>query len=91
MEIVRKDISLSEIYGENNNLLAFTLDNVLSRGECEDLIKGTVFRHRFRGGRNFDRNNQRCIIDSQEKAGLIWERTFWSLTYQIHGQHMSAL
>lgn len=25
------------------------------------------------------------------KAGLIWERTFWALTYQIHGQHMAAL
>ena len=25
------------------------------------------------------------------KAGLIWERTFWALTYQSHGQHMSAL
>merc|ERR1711874_366955 len=74
-EIVRKDVSLSEIYGENHNLLAFTLDNVLSAAECEDLIKKTVFRGRFRGGgRNFDRNNQRCIIDSQEYAGLIWER-----------------
>ena len=25
------------------------------------------------------------------KAGLIWERNFWALTFQIHGQHMSAL
>jgi len=25
------------------------------------------------------------------KAGLIWERNFWSMTYQIHGQHMAAL
>jgi len=75
MEIVRKDISLSEIYGENHNLLAFTLDNVLSATECEELIKATVFRGRFRGGgRNFDRNNQRCIIDSKERAGFIWER-----------------
>merc|ERR1711874_863661 len=75
MEIVRKDVSLSEIYGENHNLLAFTLDNVLSAAECEDLIKKTVFRGRFRGGgRNFDRNNQRCIIDSHEYADLIWER-----------------
>merc|ERR1712183_1051020 len=75
MDIVRKDVSLSEIYGENHNLLAFTLDNVLSAAECEDLLKKTVFRGRFRGGgRNFDRNNQRCIIDSQEYADLIWER-----------------
>jgi predicted 2-oxoglutarate/Fe(II)-dependent dioxygenase YbiX len=75
MDIVRKDISLSEIYGENHNLLAFTLDNVLNAAECEDLLKATVFRGRFRGGgRNFDRNNQRCIIDSKERAGFIWER-----------------
>ena len=25
------------------------------------------------------------------KAGMIWERTFWAFTYQIHGQHMAAL
>ena len=24
------------------------------------------------------------------KASQIWERNFWSLTYQIHGQHVSA-
>ena len=22
---------------------------------------------------------------------MIWERTFWALTYQVHGYHMSAL
>jgi len=74
-EIVKKDVPLSEIYGENHNLLAFTLDNVLSGAECEEMIKETVFGRRFRGGgRNFDRNNQRCIIDSQERVDLIWER-----------------
>ena len=25
------------------------------------------------------------------KSNLIWERTFWALTFQIHGQHMAAL
>ena len=25
------------------------------------------------------------------KAGMIWERNFWSLTFVIHGQHMAAL
>ena len=25
------------------------------------------------------------------KAGLIWERVFWACTYQIHGQHASAM
>ena len=25
------------------------------------------------------------------KAGLIWERNFWSMTFQIHGQHAAAM
>ena len=25
------------------------------------------------------------------KTNLIWERTFWHFTYQVHGQHFSAL
>ena len=25
------------------------------------------------------------------KAGLIWERNFWAMTFQIHGQHFAAL
>ena len=25
------------------------------------------------------------------KAGMIWERVFWAFTFQIHGQHMSAM
>ncbi len=25
------------------------------------------------------------------KAGLIWERNFWALTFQIHGQHWAAM
>ena len=25
------------------------------------------------------------------KAGMIWERCFWSFTYSVHGQHMAAL
>ena len=25
------------------------------------------------------------------KAGMIWERNFWALTYQMHGYHMAAL
>ena len=84
MEIVRKDVSLSEIYGENHNLLAFTLDNVLSGAECEDLIKETEDRGYElalinTGGGNQGlrldvRNSKRCIIDSQERAALIWER-----------------
>merc|ERR1712183_776953 len=84
MEIVRKNVSLSKIYGENPNLLAFTLDNVLSAAECEELIKETEDRGYDlallnTGGGSQDlrtdvRNNKRCIIDSQERAGLIWAR-----------------
>ncbi len=25
------------------------------------------------------------------KTSMLWERTFWALTYSVHGQHMSAL
>ncbi len=25
------------------------------------------------------------------KAGMIWERVFWAFTFQIHGQHCSAM
>ena len=25
------------------------------------------------------------------KSGQMWERCFWSFTYQVHGQHFSAL
>ena len=84
MEIVRKDVSLSKIYGKNHNLLAFTLDNVLSGAECEELIKETEDRGYEMalintGGGNQDlrtdiRNSKRCIIDSQDRAGFIWER-----------------
>eukprot|EP00349_Pseudokeronopsis_sp_Brazil_P009106 CAMPEP_0202955708 /NCGR_PEP_ID=MMETSP1396-20130829/239_1 /ASSEMBLY_ACC=CAM_ASM_000872 /TAXON_ID= /ORGANISM="Pseudokeronopsis sp., Strain Brazil" /LENGTH=73 /DNA_ID=CAMNT_0049672379 /DNA_START=326 /DNA_END=544 /DNA_ORIENTATION=+ len=35
-----------------------------------------------------DEDNLR-IKDS--KAGNIWERNFWSLTWYIHGQHGTAL
>merc|ERR1711974_22902 len=83
MEIVRKDVSLPQIYGENPNLLAFTLDNVLSAAECEELIKETEDRGyevallNTGGGQQLRtdvRNSKRCIIDSQERAGLIFER-----------------
>ena len=87
MEVVRKDVSLSEIYGENHNLLAFTLDNVLSAAECEDLIKETEDRGYDlalvnTGGGNQDlrtdvRNSKRCIVDSQEKAGSV-VHSHWS-------------
>ena len=35
-----------------------------------------------------DEDNMR-IKDA--KAGLMWERTFWAFTYQIHGQHAAAM
>ena len=46
MEIVRKDVSLPKIYGidPKDPKLAFTLDNVLTTAECEELIKETEDR-----------------------------------------------
>jgi hypothetical protein len=39
--------------------------------------------------KKFDDEDNIRIKDA--KSGLIWERVFWSFTYQVHGQHMSAL
>ena len=84
MEIVKTDISLPKIYGEKHNLLAFTLDNVLSVEECQELIKVTeeagyelalINTGGGRQGLRPDvRNSQRCIIDSHDKAAFIWDR-----------------
>ena len=35
-----------------------------------------------------DEDNQR-IKDG--KASMIWERTFWAFTFQVHGQHAAAM
>ena len=39
-------------------------------------------------GQNVDDEDHARLKDA--KAGLIWERNFWSFTYQIHGQHTAA-
>ena len=86
MEIVRKDVSLPKLYGlgRKDPKLAFTLDNVLSAAECEELIKETEDKGYEQALVNVGagrqalisevRNSRRCIIDSQEKAAWIWER-----------------
>jgi hypothetical protein len=38
---------------------------------------------------NVDEEDNLRLKDA--KAGMIWERNFWALTFQIHGQHMAAL
>lgn len=43
----------------------------------------------FVGSTNVDDEDAVRLKDA--KAGLIWERNFWAMTFQIHGQHMSAL
>ena len=43
----------------------------------------------FIGSANVDDEDNIRLKDA--KAGLIWERVFWAMTFQSHGQHMSAL
>ena len=43
----------------------------------------------FVSSQSVDDEDQLRLKDA--KAGLIWERNFWAMTFQIHGQHMSAL
>ena len=45
--------------------------------------------YQFVGSNSVDDEDNLRLKDA--KAGMIWERNFWALTYQIHGQHMSAL
>ena len=85
MEIVQTKVNLPLSFGaEKDGRLAFILDNVLTEAECADLIKITEDQGyepaliNVGGGRQQFRpeyrNNERCILDSAEKANMIWER-----------------
>lgn len=41
------------------------------------------------GSTNVDDEDNIRLKDA--KAGLLFERVFWSFTFSIHGQHMAAL
>ena len=43
----------------------------------------------FVSSSNIDEEDNVRLKDA--KAGLIWERNMWALTFQLHGQHMAAL
>eukprot|EP00296_Roombia_truncata_P008157 JP446633.1.p1 GENE.JP446633.1~~JP446633.1.p1 ORF type:complete len:221 (-),score=47.43 JP446633.1:299-919(-) len=68
----------------SKDVLAFTIDNVFSKEECEEMMKLTEeigyepALVNIGGGRqmlmNDVRNNMRCIVDSQERAEEIWKR-----------------
>ncbi|XP_078582749.1 uncharacterized protein LOC144865702 [Branchiostoma floridae x Branchiostoma japonicum] len=78
----RKDINLPGDF--QNEKLAFIVDNVFSKEECEELIRQTeeqgyeVAMLNVGGGRQIlatdYRNSERCIMDSAERAEQIWER-----------------
>ena len=85
MEIVQTEVNLPLSFGaEKDGRLAFILDNVLTEAECADLIKITEDQGyepaliNVGGGHQQlcpeVRNNERCILDSAEKANMIWER-----------------
>ena len=44
--------------------------------------------HFFVNSSGYEDEDQLRMRDA--KATQIWERTFWSFTYQLHGQHWAA-
>lgn len=79
--IVKRDIALPAPF---TGRLAFVLDNVFTKEECEDLIAQTEARTykpaliNMGGGREVyvpeARNNDRCMIDSFEQGNEIFRR-----------------
>merc|ERR1712001_411358 len=80
----KTNITLPEIRNQDQDRLAFILDNVLSEEECRALIEETKDKGyedallNVGGGRQIlatdIRNSKRCIIDSEEKAAWIWDK-----------------
>ena len=78
----------------------WALYNVNSEGwfQCWSLISGIcmVSFWFWIACMHFSINTQSCDDEDDlrykdAKASTIWERCFWSFTYQLHGQHMAAL
>ena len=67
-----------------NDKLAFVLDNVLTEDECKALIEETEEKGyeaallNVGNGRQVldttNRNSKRCIVDSEDKAGWLWDK-----------------
>ena len=67
-----------------NDKLAFVLDNVLTEDECKALIEETeekgyeaALLNVGNGRQVLDttyRNSKRCIVDSEDKAGWLWDK-----------------
>jgi len=76
MNIIQTDINLP---GPFKNKLAYTLDNVFTADECQQLIdlseeqgyKPALYNDSYRPAQ---RNNYRCIIDSHEMANKIYDK-----------------
>ncbi|RHY86600.1 hypothetical protein DYB37_006138 [Aphanomyces astaci] len=77
-------ITVQEIFSPERRILAFVLENVLSSGECNALIRHSEAsgyepallnvgygRHVLRPD---VRNNDRCIIDDVATASIVWDR-----------------
>ena len=102
MEVVKTEVTLPLTFGsEKDGRLAFILDNVLTEAECSDWIQITEDQGyepallNVGGGHQQlcpeVRNNERCILDSVEKANMIWERIkyyipdVWKNKYKVVG------
>ena len=86
MPILKTDVNVpieGNINRQHKNKLAFILDNVLSEDECKALIDETEEKGYEQALLNVGfgrqvldtnvRNNKRCIIDSEDKAGWLWD------------------
>ena len=85
----------------NENKLAFIVDDVYSKEECEEMIKMTEaqgYCHALvnvGGGRQIlepkVRNNYRCIVDSFEKSSEMWDRIKHLIPKQWKGRKALGL
>ena len=83
-KINKSFIRLPDENGQNKNHLAFVLDNVFTKKECEDLI--TISNNvgytaaLINTGSNEQvldttiRNNLRCIINDSELSNQLWQK-----------------
>lgn len=96
---VQLDLPASEIF--NKNKLAFIVDGVFSKEECDEMIKMTEKEGYSKamvnvgGGRQKlmpeVRNNYRCIVDSFEKSAEIWDRIKHLIPEQWKGRKVLGL
>lgn len=97
-ELKRKDLKLPKDF---QNKMAFALYNVFTDEECREYIRITEEKGyelalvNVGGGRQCKmtdvRNSSRCIWDSDEEAGKIWERIKDHIPERVRGRKVLGL